>query len=252
MAAAACSSSGSHPARRRADPPGSSGSSTTTASTAAPTTTTTLPPGPLAPVVSHVKTTAPVVFITIDDGYTRDPRVIGLVQFLHIPITAFVTRTPAGAGRAFWQALQAAGASIEDHTITHPNLRRLTLTDQEHEVCGLLDDYSRLFGKRPTLFRPPYGDYNAATRWVTASCGLRAVVLWRATMLDGHLAIQGGRFRPGDIILLHWRPTLYDDLVHLLTLLNAQHFTIGRLDTSLTAADLVPAPAGNEPSVAGD
>jgi hypothetical protein len=71
-------------------------------------------------------------------------------------------------------------------------------------------------------------------------------------MLDGHLAIQGGHFRPGDIILLHWRPTLYDDLVHLLTLLNAQHFTIGRLDTSLTAADLVPAPAGNEPSVAGD
>jgi peptidoglycan/xylan/chitin deacetylase (PgdA/CDA1 family) len=211
-----------------------------------------LPPGPLAPVISQVKTTAPVVFITIDDGYTRDPRVIELVKFLHLPITAFLVRTPASAGRPYWQSLQAAGATIQDHTITHPNLRRLTLADQRHEICPILDDYAKWFGNRPTLFRPPYGDYNAATRWATASCGLRAVVLWRATMLDGRLVIQGGHFRPGDIILLHWRPTLYDDLVHLVEFVRAQHFTIGRLETSITAADLVPAPAGNEPSASGD
>ncbi len=225
---------------------------TTTASTAPPTTTTTLPPGPLAPVVGQVKTTAPVVFITIDDGFTRDPRVIGLVRFLHLPITAFLVRTPAIAGRAYWQQLQAAGATIEDHTITHPNLRHLDLHGQVHEVCGVLDEYTKLFGTRPTLFRPPYGDYDGATRWAAASCGLRAVVLWRATMLDGHLAIQGGHFRSGDIILLHWRPTLYDDLIRLVSLLQAQHFTIGRLETSLTAADLTPAPAGHEQTVAGD
>lgn len=202
--------------------------------------------------MSQVKTTAPAVFVTVDDGYTRDPRVIDLVKFLHLPITAFVIRTPAFAGRAYWLALQAAGATIEDHTITHPNLRHLTLAEQQHEICGLLDDYTRLFGKRPTLFRPPYGDYNGVTRWATASCGLRAVVLWKATMQDGKLAIQGGHFRPGDIILLHWRPTLYDDLVHLVAMLQAQHFTIGRLETSLTPADLTPTPAGNESTVAGD
>jgi peptidoglycan/xylan/chitin deacetylase (PgdA/CDA1 family) len=203
-------------------------------------------------VVDHVKTTAPVVFITIDDGFTRDPRVIDLVRYLHLPVTAFVVRTPAFAGRAYWNALQAAGATIEDHTITHPNLRHLTLAEQQREVCGLLDDYTKLFGKRPTLFRPPYGDYDAETRWVTASCGLRAVVLWRATMLDGKVAIQGGHLRPGDIILLHWRPSLYDDLVHLIAYLQAKHFAIGHLETALTPADLTPAPAGNEPKAAGD
>lgn len=215
---------------------------------APPSTTTTLPPGPLAPVIDHVKTTASVVFITIDDGYTRDPRVITLVDSLHLPITAFVIRGPALAGRPYWPALQAAGATIEDHTITHPNLRLRSLAAQQHEICSPLDDYAKWFGHRPTLVRPPYGDYDAATRWTTASCGLRAVVLWRATMTDGHLAIQGGHFRPGDIILLHWRPTLYDDLSRLVLLLQAQHFTVGRLETSITAADLTSV----APSTSGD
>jgi peptidoglycan/xylan/chitin deacetylase (PgdA/CDA1 family) len=201
-------------------------------------------------VISQLKTTAPVVFITIDDGYSRDPRVITLVRLLHLPITAFVIRGPALAGRPFWQALQAAGATIEDHTVTHPNLRHLTLADQQHEICSPLDDYATWFGHRPTLVRPPYGDYNPATRWVTASCGLRAVVLWRATMTDGHLAIQGGHFRPGEIILLHWRPSLYDDLSHLVLLLQAQHFTVGRLETSITAADLTS--VASAPTATGD
>ncbi len=215
---------------------------------APPSTTTTLPPGPLAPVIDHLKTTAPVVFITIDDGYTRDPRIITLVHSLHLPITAFVIRGPALAGRPYWQALQAAGATIEDHTITHPNLRHLSLADQQHEICSPLDDYAKWFGHRPVLIRPPYGDYDAATRWATASCGLRTVVLWRATMTDGHLAIQGGHFRPGDIILLHWRPSLYDDLTHLVLLLQAQHLTVGRLETSITAADLTSV----APTASGD
>lgn len=70
-----------------------------------------------------------MVFITIDDGYTRDPSVISLVRLLHLSITAFLIRGPALAGRAYCQALQAAGATIEDHTITHPNLRRVAPTE---------------------------------------------------------------------------------------------------------------------------
>ncbi len=204
--------------------------------TVASTTTTTLPPGPRAPVVSRVAVHAPVVFITIDDGYTRDPRVLALVKLLHLPITAFVIRGPALAGLAYWRALQAAGARIEDHTITHPHLQQLDLADQEHEICGPLDEFATWFGTRPTLFRPPYGDYDEATRYAAATCGIHAVVLWRATLSDGKLAAQGGRLQPGDIILMHWRPTLYDDLVHLLALLRAQHLGVGQLEGALAAA----------------
>jgi peptidoglycan/xylan/chitin deacetylase (PgdA/CDA1 family) len=257
VVAAGCQSPSAHNARHN-HPTTTGGSAASTSTvppqvtvlTVAPTTTTTLPPGPLAPVVDHVKTTAPVVFITIDDGYGRDPRVIALVRLLHLPITAFVIRGPALAGRAYWQALQAAGATIEDHTITHPDLRRFSLAAQRHEICSPLDEFALLFGHRPTLFRPPYGDYDAATRWVTASCGLRAVVLWRATMIDGHLAIQGRHFRAGDIILLHWRPSLYDDLSRLVVLVQAQHFTVGRLETSITPADL--SSPGRAPVASGD
>jgi len=169
VSAAGCQSQsgrGAHHAASQRSPTGAAAPTGTVRSgpnviAAAPSTTTTLPPGPLAPVIDHVKTTARVVFITIDDGYTRDPRIITLVHSLHLPITAFVIRGPALAGRPYWRALQAAGATIEDHTITHPNLRLRNLAEQQHEICSPIDDYAKWFGDRPTLIRPPYGDYDS-------------------------------------------------------------------------------------------
>ena len=191
------------------------------------------PPGPLAPLVSQIKTTNKVAYITIDDGVVRDPRVLALEQREHLPITMFLVRWTANAGKKFWNDMRASGATVQDHTITHPSLRGLPYDRQTQEICSLLGDYTSWFGKRPMLFRPPDGDYDSATRRAANSCGMKYVVLWTATMSNGVLAFQHKHLEPGTIFLLHFKPELYDELLTLVRYLHGQGYSIGRLESAL-------------------
>jgi peptidoglycan/xylan/chitin deacetylase (PgdA/CDA1 family) len=191
------------------------------------------PPGPLTPLVSKIPTTEKVAYITIDDGVVRDPRVLAFEKREHLPITMFLVRWTANAGKTYWNAMQAAGATVQDHTITHRSMRGLPYDQQNHEICSLPDEYKSWFGKRPVLFRPPYGDYDSATRRAANSCGMKYVVLWTATMANGVLAFQHHHLEPGTIILLHFKSDLYDELVKLVGFLHGQGYTVGRLEHAL-------------------
>jgi peptidoglycan/xylan/chitin deacetylase (PgdA/CDA1 family) len=169
--------------------------------------------GPTAPVISRVPTPDPVVFFTIDDGQVRDPAVIDFLRDHRIPVTMFPIPAYVRQDPAYFNAIHALGASVQDHTVSHPDLRRLGPAAQQREICGPLPDYTARFEMRPWLFRPPYGDLNASVPGVARRCGIQAVVTWRATMNDGRLDIQGGgRLQPGDIILMHFRPDLRQNL----------------------------------------
>jgi peptidoglycan/xylan/chitin deacetylase (PgdA/CDA1 family) len=165
-----------------------------------------------APVVSRVPTDDPVVFFTIDDGIVRDPAVIDFLRTHRIPVTIFPVPECVDEDASYFEAIQALGGSIQAHSVSHPDFRQLGLAAQRREICGSLDDYAARFGTRPWLFRPPYG---ALTHWVPAiarTCGIRAVVMWRATVVDAVLQTQGEPLHPGDIILMHFRPDLRRDL----------------------------------------
>ena len=144
--------------------PLTSSSSTTSTSTTTTTTTTTMPPpipmaipaGATAPVISRVTTTDPVVFFTIDDGLVQDPAVIDYLRAERIPVTIFPVPQYVHQNPAYFQAIRALGGSVQDHSMTHPDLRRLGAAAQQGEICGPLDEYAGLFGTRPWLFRPPF------------------------------------------------------------------------------------------------
>jgi peptidoglycan/xylan/chitin deacetylase (PgdA/CDA1 family) len=196
-----------------------SSSATTTSTSATTTTSTTLPAtpvaiqgGPTAPVVSRVPTPNPVVFFTIDDGQVRDPAVIDFLREHQIPVTIFPIPAYVQQDPSYFDAIHTLGASVQDHTLTHPDLRRLAPGEQQRQICGPLDDYAARFGARPWLFRPPFGDLSPSVPGIARRCGIRAVVLWRATMNDGRIDIQGGRLQPGDIILMHFRRDLRQNL----------------------------------------
>jgi peptidoglycan/xylan/chitin deacetylase (PgdA/CDA1 family) len=163
-------------------------------------------------VLSRIPTSDPVVFFTIDDGIVQDPAVLDYLRAEHIPVTIFPVPAYVHQNPQYFQALHALGASVQDHTLTHPDLRRLTSAAQQHEVCGPLDDYTNLFGARPWLFRPPYGALPPSLPAIASSCGLRAIVTWQATVNDGVLRTQGGPLQPGDIILMHFRTDLRHNL----------------------------------------
>jgi peptidoglycan/xylan/chitin deacetylase (PgdA/CDA1 family) len=227
---------------------------TTTSSTTVPETTTTTsalpvelqpapapppvpiapPPGPLAAVYHRLPINDKVIFLGIDDGIVRDPQVLALLQHARIPITVFLTKPYGTADPAFWHAVQAAGGTIEDHTITHPFLTHLAPAAQRHEICDLLDSYQQMFGRRPTLFRPPYGDSNNNIRAIAASCGLRAIVMWSGSTNDGRVDFQAPPIHPGDILLMHWRTDLLVNIQHVLALCHQQGYAIGRLENYLS------------------
>jgi peptidoglycan/xylan/chitin deacetylase (PgdA/CDA1 family) len=163
-------------------------------------------------VFSSIPTRDPVVFFTIDDGIVQDPAVIDYLRDQKIPVTIFPVPAYIHQNPSYFDAIHALGASVQDHTLTHPDLRRLSVAAQQREICGPLDDYAGLFGVRPWLFRPPYGALTPSVAPLARSCGIRAVVMWRATMNDGVLRTQGGPLQPGDIILMHFRPDLRQNL----------------------------------------
>ncbi len=227
----------------------------TTITTAPPTTTTTvpplrvpgldlpmqpapqpvsLPPTGSAPVFNRIPTTNKVIFLGIDDGLVKDPAVADLLKQANIPFTMFLVQGEADAGADYFRQLQEYGGVVESHTINHPDLTKVSAGQLQSEVCGTLDDYQTRFGRRPTLFRPPYGSTNANVQAVAASCGYKAVVLWKGSTNDGRFDLQDGtQLTPGDVVLMHFRTDLLVDLQKVFEVCKQQGFAIASLQDYL-------------------
>jgi peptidoglycan/xylan/chitin deacetylase (PgdA/CDA1 family) len=193
-----------------------------------------LPPTGSAPVFSRIPTTNKVIFLGIDDGIVRDPAVADLLKQANIPFMMFLVQGEADAGVDYFRQLQQYGGVVEAHTINHPDLTKVSASQLQTEVCGTLDDFQTQFGRRPTLFRPPYGNTNANVQAVAASCGFKAVVLWKGSTNDGRFDLQEGtQLTPGDIVLMHFRTDLLANLQRVFAVCKQQGFAIASLEDYL-------------------
>jgi peptidoglycan/xylan/chitin deacetylase (PgdA/CDA1 family) len=217
----------------------------------------------LPPVISSIPTKRKVVFLTIDDGWEQDPGFVAQVRNQRIPIAAFVMRDAVeargtvdptaqggrflGAGKwGYVRDLRDAGATIENHTLTHPNLPTLGYEQQKAEICGSSKLIRKHMGTQPALFRPPFGSLNSLTRKAAKACGIDALLLWTATVQPGgKIAYQvpDKKLRPGDVLLLHFRPNLSRDFRILVNKIKRRGFELGNLDAYLKAA--TGNPSGN-------
>jgi peptidoglycan/xylan/chitin deacetylase (PgdA/CDA1 family) len=170
----------------------------------------------VAPAISRIQTSNRVVFFTIDDGIVRDPAAVAYLSQARDPVTLFLIPGYANQNPGYFQAIQQIGATVQDHTVHHLDLTKLSYERQVQEICGPLDGFAATFGHRPWLLRPPYGSYNQLTLRAARACGIQAVIVWRGTMNDGVLRLQHpGPLQPGDIILMHFRADLLQNLKNL-------------------------------------
>lgn len=183
--------------------------------------------GESVPIMHNVPTSQPVVFLTIDDGVHRDPDAARLLAESHVPASLFLTQHYiAHDPRYFSQIAGQSGTIIQNHTMSHPDLHMLEYDAQKRELCDASDAYLQLYGARPTLFRPPYGNYSLHTQRAAAACGMRAVVLWTALVEYGGMQYQvGDKLRSGDIVLMHFTPQFKDDLQAFLSAAKAAGLT---------------------------
>ncbi|WP_155369479.1 polysaccharide deacetylase family protein [Catellatospora vulcania] len=182
---------------------------------------------------SRVPTTHKVAFITIDDGaLSRKPEVIEFIRQAKIPVTMFLNSPAATEHTAYFKAIQEAGGMVENHTISHTSLKGKSYDFQKREICGSADKLEKLFGRRPTLFRAPFGEKDATTLKAAHDCGTQAVFFWTQTVDKGIVRYQTSEkvVKPGDVLLMHFRPALMDDLLGALKAIHKSGLTPALLE----------------------
>ena len=108
------------------------------------------------------------------------------------------------------KALCDAGHEIMNHSDTHPHMPTLSIEQMESEINACNDKIEKITGRRPTLFRAPYGEYDNNLIDTLSSMNMFCVQWqidsrdWREDyttqkIVDGVL----NNVKSGDIVLFH-------------------------------------------------
>ncbi|WP_282694395.1 polysaccharide deacetylase family protein [Streptomyces sp. CC208A] len=195
----------------------------------------------LPPVFTTVPTKEKVVFLTIDDGSDKDPALIRMMSELGIPYSAFLSDYVISDDYGYFAKMQKSqprGVTLNNHTLHHKYLPGLSYARQKQEICGMQDVIEKKYGKRPELFRPPYGNYNQDTLRAAKSCGVKAVPLWAAEAFPDRMEWRewDRDLHPGDIVLTHfrgeeeWKGSMPDMIRRVMNVITAKGYAVGRLE----------------------
>ena len=184
----------------------------------------TVPALPETPLYSFASPAGRAVYITVDDGWTPSSQVLATMRKTHLPVTTFLIEQAAQRSLAYWRAFAEAGGTIEDHTVSHPNLTKLSLSQATFQWAHARLALGRWLGKAPVMGRPPYGAFDRTVAAAAYRAGLKALVGWSASVGSAGVQTWNGKpLEPGDIVLLHWDPGLGRQLTKLLAVIHARH-----------------------------
>ncbi|MER7494816.1 polysaccharide deacetylase family protein [Streptomyces pharetrae] len=195
----------------------------------------------LPPVFTTVPTRHKVVFLTIDDGAEKDPAFLRMMSELRIPYTAFLSDYLVKEDYGYFKRMQDRGAPLNNHTLHHPYMPALSYARQKREICGMQDVIEKRYGKRPLLFRPPFGNYDRDTLRAAKMCGITHVPLWNEEVFVDRWEYRewDRSIRPGDIVLSHfrgkddWKGTMPDMIRRFLDKVTAEGYAVARLEDYL-------------------
>lgn len=154
--------------------------------------------------------------------------------------------------------ISARGHEIGNHSATHPQMSKLSRDQIRRELKVMSDNVQALTGTRPTLFRPPYGDYDNDVV-LTARAEGYEVIQWSVDSLDWknrgvqELIDRATRnVKSGDIILFHNDSKyILDALPAILKSYREQGFTVVPISQLLlTGETTIDAQGRQRPAVA--
>ncbi|MEU3694726.1 polysaccharide deacetylase family protein [Streptomyces griseoviridis] len=195
----------------------------------------------LPPVFTTIPTKEKIVFLTIDDGGEKDRRFLEMMSELNVPYTAFLSDYLVKEDYGYFRTMQARGVTLNNHTLTHPYLPGLSYAEQRREICGMQEVIRERYGKRPAVFRPPFGNYDQDTLVAAKSCGVTHVPLWNEEVFVDHWDYRewDREIHPGDIVLTHfrgakdWDGTMPDMVRRFLDKVTAEGYAVARLEDYL-------------------
>ncbi len=190
----------------------------------------------LAPVIYTLPTAQNVVFLGIDDGAFKDQSVVDIMAKNNIKASLFLSQKTISNNPDFFKQLVSQGSVVENHTISHDTnmVNTQNYDQQKAEICGMSDYVESNYGRRPTLFRPPGGAYSETMQKAVADCGMKAIVTWVAKSNGGSMQYQiGAKLRPGDIVLMHFRPEFASDMQAFVDAMNASGLHTALLENAI-------------------
>jgi peptidoglycan/xylan/chitin deacetylase (PgdA/CDA1 family) len=133
-----------------------------------------------------------LVTLTFDDGpfLETTPKILKALAKHHVHASFFVlgqyldgTDVRAQVTRDLVRGMAADGHAIGNHTHDHQLLTSLSHKDALAQIDDGAASIERVLGKKPTLFRPPYGQLDSFTEEAVASRGTE-LVLWSVETQD--------------------------------------------------------------------
>jgi len=105
--------------------------------------------------------------------------------------------------------IASSGHEIGNHSNTHPHVNQMTLEKNEEQIKECANKIEKLTGKKSTLYRGPYGEYNDIV--ITAAKNQNhKTIQWSLDTLD-YKGLTGDemwnrlkdKLKQGDIVLMH-------------------------------------------------
>ena len=171
-------------------------------------------PPPPAPSPSG-SCAAGYVQLTFDDGPDAavTPQVLDTLRTRGVRATFFVIGYKAAAQPALIRREATEGHRIGNHTWDHPYLTQLSSAQQKNQFQQASQAIVAAGAPQPSVWRPPYEDWNSSVRTVAGSLGM-TMMLWSYETDSNDW--QGGspqvirdqvvaNAHDGDIVLLHDR-----------------------------------------------
>ena len=152
-----------------------------------------------------------VISISFDASWGADKTIsiLDILDQYNVKTTFFLVGGWVDKYPEMVQEIFSRGHEIGNHSDTHAHMNQLSEQGIRDELRIMSDKVEKLTGVRPTLFRPPYGEYNDRVIRVSRAEGYEAVQ-WSIDSLDWKdrgtqdiIKQCTYRVEPGDIVLFH-------------------------------------------------
>ncbi|MEG2137895.1 MAG: polysaccharide deacetylase family protein [Oscillospiraceae bacterium] len=152
-----------------------------------------------------------MVSISFDAAWGNEDtqQLIDILAQYEIKATFFVVGAWVDKYPESVKALSDAGHEVMNHSNTHPHMSKLSRDQIIAEVNACNDKIEAVTGVRPTLFRPPYGEYDDHVIAAVRSLGMEPIQ-WDVDSLDWKELSAGEitrrvttKVQPGSIVLFH-------------------------------------------------
>ena len=151
-----------------------------------------------------------VIAISFDASWGGDKtlKLLDILDEYNIKTTFFLVDLWVKKYPDLVKEIAARGHEIGNHSTTHPHMSQLNEEKIRQELAVQSDHVEALTGKRPTLFRPPYGDYNDRLIRTARAEGYECIQ-WSVDSQDWKnrgvqdIVTRASKAQSGDIVLFH-------------------------------------------------